>query len=232
MSPNSHTQTNILEHDPLTLSGSSPQRLGVLSTPASGHAGSPRTYDCSQNLQSDGLIGAYYANFHKFHPIIFPQHRLMTFCQDPSWRPRLEPLLAVLRLIGNIYSSKEWSIHLQDSIEACLAQTSSTDPVTVQARLLYSAALFWQDRKDAALREVAAAAEIAMELGMYRREYATDNSAGDAVVAESWRRTWWMVFILDGFYAGTLGTREYNVLHVEATVELPCEESEYESGVR
>ena len=230
--PNSQIQTDILEPGPLALSGSSPQRPGLLSTPTSGLAGSPRTRDGSQNLQSDALIDAYYTNFHKFHPIVFPKHRLMAFCQDPSWRPRLESLLAVLRLVGNVYSAKEWSTYLQDSIESCLVQASSSDPVTVQARLLYSAALFWHDCKDAALREVAAAADIAMELKMCCREFATDNSAGDEVVAESWRRTWWMLFILDGFYAGTLGTREYKVLHVEATVELPCEESEYESGVR
>lgn len=139
--------------------------------------------------------------------------------------------MAVLRLIGNIYISQEWSSSLHDTVEAFISQGSGVDPIMVQARLLYSVALFWQERKAPAMREIAAAAEIAMELKMFNREFAEDNAAGDAVVAESWRRTWWMLYILDGFYAGTLGTLEYNVMHIEATVDLPCEEYEYESEV-
>lgn len=208
---------------------SSPQRLRIPPTPLSD--GSSRTRRSSQTLRNNTLIDAYYNNLHKFHPIIFPRARLLSLNQDPAWQPRLVPLMAVLRLIGNIYISQEWSSSLHDTVEAFISQGSGVDPIMVQARLLYSVALFWQERKAPAMREIAAAAEIAMELKMFNREFAEDNAAGDAVVAESWRRTWWMLYILDGFYAGTLGTLEYNVMHIEATVDLPCEEYEYESEV-
>lgn len=228
LSANMQTPSAMLDEDPLSMSNS-PQRVGILQTPLSD--GSSRARRNSQNIRKDALIDAYYANFHKFHPIVFPRSRLLSFNQDPGWRPRLAPLMAVLRLIGNICISQEWSSSLHDSVETCFSEGSNTDPIMVQARLLYSVALFWQDRKAPALREVAAAAAIAIELKMYCREFAADNSGEDAVLAESWRRTWWMLYILDGCYAGTLGTLEYNVMHVDATVELPCEESEYESGV-
>lgn len=73
--------------------------------------------------------------------------------------------------------------------------------------------------------------QASLDTGLYQREFATAQGEGDPVLQESWRRTWWMVYITDGYYAGTLGTSELSVVDVEATVDLPCHESEYESGV-
>ncbi|KAL9949995.1 hypothetical protein ACHAO3_000257 [Verticillium nonalfalfae] len=53
---------------------------------------------------------------------------------------------------------------------------------------------------------------------------------GDPVLEESWRRTWWMLYVLDAYYAGTLGRVDFSLQDAEATVDLPCHESEYESG--
>jgi hypothetical protein len=40
-----------------------------------------------------------------------------------------------------------------------------------------------------------------------------------------------MLYIVCGYFAGTLGTLDFAILDVETTVELPCEEAEYEMGV-
>jgi hypothetical protein len=40
-----------------------------------------------------------------------------------------------------------------------------------------------------------------------------------------------MLSIVDTYYVGTLKTMQFRVLDIKATVELPCEESEYELGV-
>jgi hypothetical protein len=40
-----------------------------------------------------------------------------------------------------------------------------------------------------------------------------------------------MLYILDAYYAGTLGTMNLRVMDINVTVELPCDESDYESGV-
>lgn len=67
---------------------------------------------------------------------------------------------------------------------------------------------------------------------MNSRRFATENSEGDPILAESWRRTWWQLYLTDALiessnHATTFGTSQREV---SATVELPCEEAEYNSG--
>ncbi|CAI0642804.1 unnamed protein product [Colletotrichum noveboracense] len=134
-----------------------------------------------------------------------------------------------MRLIGNIYVTQEWSISLKDQADEGLLQLSPDSPVLVQYRLLYSIALFWNNFKDEAKHHMDCATEVAKRLGMHKSDFSGQYNAGEPVLEESWRRTWWMLFIIDAYYAGTLGTMNFRVGNIEATVELPCEESEYES---
>ncbi|KAB8239100.1 putative C6 transcription factor [Aspergillus alliaceus] len=182
------------------------------------------------NIEDDAMVDAYYKNFHKSHPFILPRTHLARRCQDLGRQSGFTPLIAVLRLIGDIYTSKCWSIPLQEYTETCFAQAVPSDPIMVQCRLLYSMALFWHDQKADAKKEMDNATNLAIDLQMFRQEFAASRGANDPVLRESWRRTWWMLFIVDAYYAGTLGTMNFAVVDIAATVELPCEESEYESG--
>jgi hypothetical protein len=141
-------------------------------------------------------------------------------------------MAAVMRLIGNLYTTHEWSLPLQTEAETRISQLHSSNPVQVQCRLLYSIALFWNSFRSEADREIETAKDVALTLGMHRQEFAAASGFGDEVLVESWRRTWWMLYIVDAYYAGTLGTLNLKVFHIEASVDLPCKESEYESGVR
>jgi hypothetical protein len=136
-----------------------------------------------------------------------------------------------MRLIGHIYDTHQWSESLSSAVEAQISQPKPADAVQVQARLLYSIALFWYTFKAEAKEQMDAAIDVAVKLEMHTKEYAATWGFGDPIMAECWRRTWWMVFIVDAFYAGTLGTMNFKTLHVEPTAELPCEELDYESGV-
>ncbi|KAL1851978.1 hypothetical protein Daus18300_012401 [Diaporthe australafricana] len=135
-----------------------------------------------------------------------------------------------MRLVGHIYAAQEYSAQLSDHAEACISQTPPTDPALVQCRLLYSVALFWHSYKIESNREMKAAVKVALDLKMFRREFASDHGAGDPVLTECWKRTWWMLYVVDAYYAGTLGTMNITVVDVDADVDLPCEELEYESG--
>ncbi|OAR00687.1 hypothetical protein LLEC1_06328 [Akanthomyces lecanii] len=178
----------------------------------------------------DTLIEAYYENFHKFHPLVLPRRHLVKFLDDPNWRPRLEPLIATMKLIGNLYLAREWSTVLQNDAEMRIESLPNTDPIRVQCHLLYSIALFWQDQKEKSQLQMRNAVETALELKMFERDFASAHSSQDAVLAEYWRRTWWMVYVLDSFYAGTLGKLQFSVAHVDASADLPCEEEQYDSG--
>lgn len=182
-------------------------------------------------IGEDPLINAYYEKFHGCHPFILPQKHLARLYEDPHRQSSFAPLLAVMRLIGYIYTSREWSIPLRDHIDACFLQASPSDPVMVQCRLLFSMALFWHDYKDAAKLEMDAATSLAVDLKMFLSDFAALHGRDDPVLRECWRRTWWMLYIVDAYYTGTLGTMNFRVANITSTMELPCEELEYESGV-
>ncbi|KAF4832388.1 hypothetical protein CGCTS75_v004555 [Colletotrichum tropicale] len=135
------------------------------------------------DIETDPLIKSDYKSFHSLHPFLLPRAAFLRLVKDPPSMLNFGPLIAVMRLIGNIFVTQEWSISLKDEAEEGLLQLSPDSPY----------------------------------------------NAGEPVLEESWRRTWWMLFIIDAYYAGTLGTMNFRVGNIEATVELPCEESEYGS---
>ncbi|KAJ5313497.1 uncharacterized protein N7443_000381 [Penicillium atrosanguineum] len=182
------------------------------------------------NIEKDVLIDAYYKDFHKLHPFLPPQRHFYRLCQDPSRRLNFSPLVAIMRLVGHIVHSREWPTSLKDYAETCFSQTSPTDPIMVQCRLLYSMVLFWYDYKAEAKIEMDKAIRLAVDLQMCLHGFATKHGGDDPVLTESWRRTWWMLYLVDAYYAGTLGTMNLEVVDIDSTVELPCEESEFESG--
>lgn len=92
--------------------------------------------------------------------------------------------------------------------------------------------LFWYGHTADSKHEMDAAVRLAVDLEMFRQAFAVEHGDEDPVLQESWRRTWWMLCIADVYYAGTLGTTKFVAVNIEATVDMPCEEWEYESGVR
>lgn len=183
------------------------------------------------DIEKDPLVNSYYENFHRLHPFVPPQRHFTRLCQDLRPQVNFTPLIAVMRLIGHIFKSHEWSIPLKNYVETCFSQTRVDDPIMVQCRLLYSMALFWYDYKAEAKAEIDHATRSATDMQMYLRSFSTTHGADDPVFQECWRRTWWMLYLVNGYYTGTLGTMNFTVAKIDATVDLPCEESEYESGV-
>jgi len=76
-----------------------------------------------------------------------------------------------------------------------------------------------------------AATHLALDLGMHDRKFAEQNGNGDAILEESWRRTWWQIYVADAFFAAMARANTFPTCNVNATVELPCEEEDYEAGV-
>ena len=185
----------------------------------------------AEDIETDPLVTSYYRHFHKFHPFLLPRKALMRIHNHEARQFELAPLTAVMRLIGHVYASQEFSPKLKDHAEACILGTSQTSPVLVQCRLLYCIVLFWHNFKAEANRELRAAVKLAVDLKMFCQEFASDHGAGDPVLMECWRRTWWMLYIVDAYYTGTLGTMNLAVDDIDATVDLPCEEQEYDSEV-
>ncbi|KAJ5621461.1 hypothetical protein N7528_006244 [Penicillium herquei] len=220
--------TGILEMD-LSHSYGLLDGFSVAGTSSSTDTPSTIQLQCS-NLDGDSLIDAYYNNFHKFHPFMLPRRHLARVYQESGQQATLNALIAAMRLVGNVYKSRELSTALRDHAEASFLQLLPTDPAIVQCQLLYSMVLFWNEHKNEAKMQMDLAIRTACELGMFQREFAADHGGQDPVIQECWRRTWWMLYTVDAYYAGTLGTMHFEVFDIDATVDLPCEESEYELG--
>jgi hypothetical protein len=185
------------------------------------------------DISQSSLIGLYYRKFHGLHPCALPQRYLQSLWNNAAYQTELEPLIAVMQFIGSLYGPSEQSPALKDAVGSAISDTSVTSPspFLVQTHLLYAVTLYWCNERPESRRELDSAIRMAVDLGMFRQEYATENSHGDPVLAESWRRTWWQIYIVDAYIAAIQRTPNFATRDIEVDVELPCEEDEYASEV-
>jgi hypothetical protein len=138
-----------------------------------------------------------------------------------------------MRYVGSLYADSNLSSQLRQLVETAISETQNEypDPFMVQCHLLYSIALFWCCDLAQSREHMHVAIRTALDLGMFRRQFAVENGEGDPVMEESWRRTWWQVYIADAFYAAIRREVAFPTREVDISVELPCEEQDYEAGV-
>jgi hypothetical protein len=176
------------------------------------------------------LIDSYYEFFHNAHPIALPRkkllHRLNT---DPG---SLEYLTPVLEYIGAIYTPDVNSVTLRQlAHERLYSNDLPSTPFSVQALVLFSLAIHCSDEYKAAESHLNRAVDIALSINMHHGSFACNNSEGDPILAESWRRTWYTLYGADGLFAAIGHYPSHRLQDTIGDVKLPCEDREYESGV-
>jgi hypothetical protein len=106
------------------------------------------------------------------------------------------------------------------------------DGTRVQALLLFTIGLHMSDLEQESAEIMRDVAQLACDLGMNRNEYAIHYGNGHPVLEECWRRTWWEVFVCDGFFTGVNPQHYALVLQgIKQDVFLPCEEVQFLTGV-
>lgn len=75
------------------------------------------------------------------------------------------------------------------------------------------------------------AAQIAMELQMHRAEFAEAHGHGNTILEESLRRTWWELYVADGYLASLHRHTSFRSNTVQCTTYLPCEDKSYANGL-
>ncbi|KAK6074722.1 C6 transcription factor [Seiridium cupressi] len=173
--------------------------------------------------QDDRLVRLFYENFHVAHPILVPA-AMYHNRQYPQF------LQTVVKFIGSHYLSSGPSRTLRGSVDSALTVSQDRTPSMVQARLLYAIALFANDERSEALETYSKSVELATEIGMHRSDFASSLNLQQPIEAESLRRTWWELYIVDVFMniSSTPVSFRCNVPTPE--VALPCEESVYARG--
>ena len=184
--------------------------------------------------EPDVLLDSYYAHFHPAHPCALPR---FFFTRQMKHDPlALQPVLLVMRYIGSLYAAPASSSSLETKVTAALAafptRTTVTAAYHVQALTLYSIAVYWCDEIDRGLGLLDDAISKAVCLGMNLQGFAVEHGNNDPVIEESWRRTWWLIHITDAHLAGSTHKFPFKTSNLYMSVDLPCSEDMYTTGVR
>lgn len=191
-----------------------------LTTPRSGLSQEHFQPTRDLGFQDDRFLRLFYENFHVAHPILVP---------SAVYHDRQYPdfLQLVVNFVGSHYIPSSQTQEYRDKVLAELTCHTDRSPCMVQAWLIYSIAIYargeWQEAQDAFSHSV----EIALEIGMNRREFAITGHPENSIEAESLRRTWWELYVTDIFIAAPSKSNTFLCSSMAPEVGLPCEESVY-----
>ena len=193
------------------------------------HAGVPASLVPVKTVDEQ-CMDSFYRYFHGSHPFVLPQKWLLQIAKEG----RIEALLASIRWVGSLYIDVAPHIRERMLKEAhLLAHDPQTpkDGFFVQALMVMIVGLDGSCQQEKARILLGEAETVAVGIALNTRPFATLQGHNMAVMEESWRRTWWDLFIIDGMIAGVHRMTNFLLYDVPADVGLPCEEHEYLSGV-
>lgn len=175
------------------------------------------------------LITLYYDFFNNAHPIVLPHPQLQRrLAEDPD---SLKYVMPSIRYIGTIYNPNIRSEPFQSTADIALNSPDlPLNAFSVQGLVLYAIARHCSDDYEIADRYIDKAIDIALSIGMNRKGFAAENGEGDPRLEESWRRTWWALFMSDALFAAINHHSTHRLRKIEVDVELPCEDIQYKSG--
>ncbi|KAJ4144277.1 hypothetical protein LMH87_003167 [Akanthomyces muscarius] len=171
-------------------------------------------------------ISSYYYNFHASHPLVLPQTNLRPLVKEEA----LQPLLAVMQWVGSKYIAPELEQGpLLDVAKSSVdeAEAKSANGFTVQAMIVLMVALDGAGYQQQAIDLLGRAKRMLLSLGMNHNQFLIESKTRSGCLDESWRRTWWELYVLDAMFAGAHRATNFSLFDVPTDVGLPCEEDEY-----
>lgn len=171
------------------------------------------------------LLDLYYEYFHRSHPFILPrpnlQAKLASECSS------MRELLSVMQCIGSSYGESS-------SRRECLGDEQTVDVVdgfVVQTTLLMALAKSMCAERAASETLLEKAIEQARVIGMHTKAFADIAAENDPVLAESWRRTWWMLYLADQNFSVIRYDFITSIYDTDHDVDIPCDDLNYCSTV-
>lgn len=180
----------------------------------------------SSEHASAKLQELYYTYFHDAHPILIPKAHFNSFSGTlPA------SITAVIDYIGACFSDSVDQNRLRDILEATVFSASrQRNGHTVQALLLLAIAQHSTDLAHQACQTLDSAINLALELGMNKNFYRCGCCIDNPILRESWRRTWWELYVIDGMLAAVHQKSSFRLHSQQADLPLPCEESVFKAG--
>jgi hypothetical protein len=171
---------------------------------------------------------AYFHFFNAAHPFLLPRDQLLQLLAKRA----IPHLAAAMCYIGSFFIPDISTMRLAQEVERLISLPSTVkDGFTVQAMLLLVIGLDGSKEYKKAGEMLDQAQNLALKLGMNLRDFATIHRDDCPFLEESWRRTWWELYFVDGAIAAKMEIGSFRLYDVAADVCLPCEEDEYASGV-
>ncbi|EAT80582.2 hypothetical protein SNOG_12170 [Parastagonospora nodorum SN15] len=188
--------------------------------------------DLAFHVDSVRLLELYFENFWPSLPIILPVHHLQWRLSNDGHG--METLLLVLQYIGAVYAP--WirlgpGPYKKTAIQALKSPFLAHTPFNVQALLLFAIAEYHSDCKPEGQGQLNLAVKIALELHMNQQAFAQVYGEGSPVLEESWRRTYYFLAIANQDFAVFSNTPIYTLANVSNTVDLPCDDEHFNSGL-
>jgi Fungal Zn(2)-Cys(6) binuclear cluster domain/Fungal specific transcription factor domain len=173
-------------------------------------------------------IESFFYHFYPAHPFILPRDAFFKLRKEKP----LDQLEAAMRYVGSFYVPQAPTVALGLEAERTIYHADCPkDGFRIQAMLILAIGLDGYTYQEKALQILLDAQDLALEFGMNKREFAFVNGNGLEILEESWRRTWWELFIVDGMIAGVHQKSTFRMKDIPADVALPCEERDFASGV-
>lgn len=203
------------QSSPFADHGSSKSPRSLEASTSISTSNSPNTRQASRD---DPFLALYYEHFHSSHPFVLPRPALESAINAGHALPSLLHLTTVMRHIGSIYAGTPLDLPVP---------SDDPDGFSIQATLLLSLTHSMCSAQAAADQLLARAIEQAKHIGMCSDDFAKATQEFDPVLAESWRRTWWMLYVTHLNYAVIRRDYTTNLDGADYDVAIPCEEEDY-----
>ncbi|KND91881.1 hypothetical protein TOPH_03594 [Tolypocladium ophioglossoides CBS 100239] len=189
------------------------------------YASQPIISPDSSNLATSRPLDGFYTYFHQGHPFVPPRPRLIShFDRDPH---SIADLISIMTFIGSLYIHDSRSKRYRQQAELALARQLPHNGFSVQFLLLFALTLEWTGEMERASTALEHAKSIALTIGIHRQSFAAERGQGDPALEESWRRTWWELYIVDALFAGIRHLPTFSLWNVDHDADLPSEEECY-----
>ena len=184
---------------------------------------SPEAHRAGAEAETDTLIDIYYTKFNNAHPFLIPRrlYRLKPALLPPQ-------LKAVMQFTASHFIPGLSPDNLRSLAENITSDGIPNDGYKVQGLMLFGISLYARFEQEPAMVVVNQAIDLALDLGMNFHSFALKHGMGNSIVEETWRRTWWELYAMDGVLATLSSVQHpFRLQYVQTDMPLPSEELDF-----
>ncbi|KAL5624252.1 hypothetical protein BROUX41_004312 [Berkeleyomyces rouxiae] len=174
---------------------------------------------------ADRCLDSFYHHFFAAHPFVLPKEHLLRLAKDGQ----INHLLMAMRYIGSLFISvgSAGVLYFDEAMARCYDVSTPRDGFLIQAMMLLLLGLDGNCQRQQSKKILLDVEKLAIEVNLHTRPFATMHGRGIPVLEESWRRTWWDLYVIDGMIAGVHRETNFALYDILCDVALPCEEDQY-----